>query len=574
MTWSSDLASEKSERSVRPLRFGIVAKGTTVAAWEAACIHRLLASGIAEPALLVILLESLSAMSSRPRRRAILFMFYEKFLLRRLAKSLRPVSLDAKLSGVPHLPVAVVRSGEGPWTIGEEDVAVLRYHDLDFILDFGSSAPSGAILGAARHGVWSFRHGEEGRSRGLPPCLWEVANCSVLTSASLEVSRGGAHGRVVIYQGHFRTEPTYWKNLDRVLFGTVDWCVRICRELQPSPTDADLKAISCVKEAIDRQPTNLEMIGYLLRRSRAFPGELFRRLFVLEIWNVGVVQISEAELLGCRHFGATVWLPNLPRGQFWADPFTLMVDGKVHVLLEVYDWRTGHGWIGSVTLPKGNLPEKVIDMGTHLSYPYIFEDEGRIYCVPETSEAGALHLFEAIQVPTSWKHVGTLLDQFAAVDATIFRYDSKWWLFCTDKATDPDACLHAWYADDPRGPWVQHPKNPLKCDPRTARPAGRPFMIDGVLYRPAQDCSRTYGGAVMLNRVKKLTTSEFEEEVASYLSADPLGDYPLGLHTICSTGGITVIDGKRARCDLTAWLLKWQARRALRRRLAGSAFRR
>jgi hypothetical protein len=85
----------------------------------------------------------------------------------------------------------------------------------------------------------------------------------------------------------------------------------------------------------------------------------------------------------------------------------------------------------------------------------------------------------------------------------------------------------------------------VKVDVRSARPAGTPFVVDGTLYRPAQDCSRTYGGRVTINRVLILTPLAFREEPFAFVDPDPEGPYPDGLHTLSQVGNVTLIDGKR-----------------------------
>src|SRR3569833_971384 len=77
------------------------------------------------------------------------------------------------------------------------------------------------------------------------------------------------------------------------------------------------------------------------------------------------------------------------------------------------------------------------------------------------------------------------------------------------------ADLHLWYAQDILGPWTPHAANPDKTDVGSARPAGATFESDGVLYRPAQDSSHTYGGRVVINRVLALTPETFREEPAA-----------------------------------------------------------
>jgi len=66
-----------------------------------------------------------------------------------------------------------------------------------------------------------------------------------------------------------------------------------------------------------------------------------------------------------------------------------------------------------------------------------------------------------------------------------------------------------------------------------------------VLYRPAQDCSRTYGGRVIINRVLTLTPLAFRETQVATVEPDRTGRYPAGLHTLSQVGDITLIDGKR-----------------------------
>jgi hypothetical protein len=86
-------------------------------------------------------------------------------------------------------------------------------------------------------------------------------------------------------------------------------------------------------------------------------------------------------------------------------------------------------------------------------------------------------------------------------------------------------------------------------DIRSARPAGTPFIFENVLYRPAQDCSVTYGGRVAVNRVVRLTPDEFVEETVCHVEPDAGGRYNAGLHTLSGVGDLTLVDGKRYMFD-------------------------
>jgi hypothetical protein len=84
---------------------------------------------------------------------------------------------------------------------------------------------------------------------------------------------------------------------------------------------------------------------------------------------------------------------------------------------------------------------------------------------------------------------------------------------------------------------------------------GAPFEHGGEIYRPSQDCSETYGGAVRVDRIARLTPDDYEEETVAVLRPDAKGPYPSGLHTLSALGEWTLIDGKRCR-----WRLPWQPR--------------
>jgi hypothetical protein len=150
-----------------------------------------------------------------------------------------------------------------------------------------------------------------------------------------------------------------------------------------------------------------------------------------------------------------------------------------------------------------------------------------------------------------------LLDDFAGVDATPIEHGGRWWLFTADNDNQDQTKLFLFMADALEGPWRPHPQNPVKVDCRSSRPGGMPFVHEGVLYRPAQDCSWTYGGAIVINRVLELTPERFVEEEAVRIEPQPGWPYPDGLHHLVPFGEVTVIDAKRERFDaltLARWL--------------------
>ena len=176
----------------------------------------------------------------------------------------------------------------------------------------------------------------------------------------------------------------------------------------------------------------------------------------------------------------------------------------------------------------------MLERHCHLSYPTLFELAGELYMVPESCELERIDAYRCTSFPWRWEHAQTLLAGVRACDSSIFEHGGRWWLFATvvDEAwLMPRDSVNAYYARDPlNGPWVAHPENPVVCDAHRARPAGRPFVCDGRLFRPSQDCSRGYGYGVRINEVTILTESHFEEREVSFI--EPAWRDAVATHTV------------------------------------------
>ena len=269
--------------------------------------------------------------------------------------------------------------------------------------------------------------------------------------------------------------------------------------------------------------------------------------FSREEWNLGFVHQSAADI--ARH-GLTQpvrWLDGTGPWRMLADPLCYMqADGSCVVLAEQLNHWIGRGEIWRAVIRPGSDPGRAVfrpwmRSNIHLSYPFTLRDAGNRLCMMvESWEAGGLHLW--CEREEGLALVGPVIDR-PVVDATPWRDQTGWWLFCTMQDDGPNERLHLFHADSLKGPWTPHPQNPVKVDAGSSRPAGPLFMADGKLIRPAQDCSRTYGGAVVLHEVTRLDHAGFQERVLRRL--EPLAPYPDGLHTICPAGDWTIIDGKR-----------------------------
>jgi hypothetical protein len=249
--------------------------------------------------------------------------------------------------------------------------------------------------------------------------------------------------------------------------------------------------------------------------------------------------------------------------RFWADPVAISVNGVDAVFFEECLYAEGRGVISCAIVDRdGSLgaAQRVLEKPYHLSYPFVFEHAGNVFMIPESAANRTVDLYRCTSFPFDWQWEATLLADIYATDATLHHDGRRWWMFMTVAEHGSYAWdeLHIHFADAPQGPWQPHPRNPVKTDARTARPAGPLFMRDGRLIRPAQDCSVSYGGAINLCEVEVLTTTDFREHVVGCIPPDWVRGSD-GLHAITSTDRIEVIDVRKpAR-------LRWSAPRRARR---------
>jgi hypothetical protein len=284
-----------------------------------------------------------------------------------------------------------------------------------------------------------------------------------------------------------------------------------------------------------------------------------------EHWAVGVIAKPLQHVLQSFDPSNIHWLP-APSDGFLADPFGyLLPDGTLQIMAEELSWADGIGRIvaferrtDATITPRRN----VFAFTSHASYPQIFEHDGAIYCIPETVAQRRVQLFKAESFPDRWVLDTVLLENFSGADATVYFHEGRWWLFAGNHDDQDETKLFIFHAKDLRGPWAAHTQNPVKCDLRSARPAGALFTMEGQLYRPAQDCSSTYGAAVVVNRIDRLTPTQFVESTVTRLAPAPGSPYPHGLHTLNAVGDLTLVDGKRHVLSLT--LLATRVRRFMR----------
>ena len=557
--------------SPKKLRVGLLLGSTRVSAWVARMVDLIRADGHAEIVLLIVDASPpappAAGMASRFRRdpkRTLQQMFRRvlEMLIQRIGQgaitlpdAFAPVDLAAQLPSVPQVSVVPTRT---LWSdrFSDSEIAAIRMHEVDVLIRIGFRILRGDILKAARHGVWSFHHGDNDVNRGGPPGYWESMESWPTTGCTLQVlSEDLDNGQILdkTWAGTITSSvmennrSTYWKSLSMIprQLGALH---RIGAERYFANARAAFPHPQWYSSRLYRSPDNAELLRLLgIRFVRRIKRALEARLG-FDQWIMLVHSSQSLSMSLWRYKRLTP-----PKDRFWADPFLLVNGGRTWLYFEELMFATQRGHISVAELkPDGTMlePQRALVTDHHLSYPFVFQYEGGIYMVPESRGDRCVPLYRCVEMPHRWEKVGNLMDDVDAVDATLHFHDGRWWMFVNmivNRGASSCDELFLFHADNPLGrEWTPHPMNPIVSDARRARPAGKLFVHDGRLYRPSQDCSHRYGWGLNLNWVETISPVDYVEHLVSRAEPGWAPDVR-ATHTFNREGPLHVVDAEIRR---------------------------
>lgn len=551
---------EKPSPQMPPLRFVVLGDSSTFERWQAECLKEATAGGAAEIVGLVVR-SAAGAPSPGSRwrkrwtnRRLALWRLFNRFYMRRYSKATEPEDLSFLFADVPQIVDTPIPQGKSGEALAERTIAFVRDLQPDFILRFTYGILRGEVLHSARYGVWSFHHGDPAEYRGQPPGFWEIANGSPTTGAMLQVLGDELDAGRILHQGSFQTLPqSYAKTRDRLYFGVSSWVRRTCADIQYNGWRQQVSGAGReAKGPIYKQPTNAAMLRFFWTTWRGFLRQQITYRLHRQHWNCAVIAEPIEVVAGLsgreRQRAAlenAIWM-SPPRGQFYADPFgsPLAGSGAIRLFFELFDWKTQRGEIATAMFDgRGFGPTtSALSAATHLSYPYVIEHEGSTFFVPEHAAARDVSAFRVDSDGNAVEKT-TIFPRSDLIDTTFVEWAGLLWAFATNDADVANTHLYLFYSDLAGTTWREHPLNPVKTNIRSARPAGTPFVHEGKLYRPAQDCASHYGAAITVNEIITLSETDYAETEIGRVEPVSTGPYPYGLHTLSQVGKYTLIDG-------------------------------
>lgn len=237
----------------------------------------------------------------------------------------------------------------------------------------------------------------------------------------------------------------------------------------------------------------------------------------------------EEDILDIKKGKGIFTVPCVPSKITWnptiivADPFLFVKNEKLYLFYESKAFFSP-GVImmtSTVDLKNWSKPVVVLKESFHLSYPWVFEEEGKIYMIPETGSDKSIRLYEAANDDlTEFRLVKKLLEQPKNVvcrigygDTSIYKKEGKYYLMTMLQHDEPVNILELYVSDDLQGPYIPHPCSPIAKDNKIGRDAGCWLELGGKLLRFSQDCVHRYGDNVNVSEITELSPTEYKEHL-------------------------------------------------------------
>ena len=430
------------------------------------------------------------------------------------------------------------------------DIDEIKRYQLDILIRFGFENLNGDILTAARFGVWSYYHGDPCEDRSNLPGFWEVVDRNLETGVILSVMDQDLKFGKNIYRSWIQTYPfSPVRNRNRCFWESASFLsrqIRLLSDLGEIRFYTEIEKYNLgsdhPKHLWHQSPSSFGFLWIFMKLLFRDIAEFFFRLTHMEHWwlkySMTIEQLFSAN--NCQEL-----VP--PKDRFWADPQLIEFDDNYYIFVEEFIYKSKKGNIAVIQMERSGAHKdsfQVLTKNYHLSYPFIFAWKEKYYMIPETSENRTVELYECIKFPDEWQFKMNLMENIIAVDTTLFYYQEKWWLFTgmtENEGAYPEAELFLFYATELlTNKWTSHPLNPIVSDDKNARPAGRIFIENNKIFRPAQDCSKSYGWGININEILDLSETMYvEKTVAKYKPED---DKLVGYHTFSKAGSLIMTD--------------------------------
>lgn len=451
--------------------------------------------------------------------------------------------LASFLKGLPQIPYSI---RHGRLFVSPEDRQGLEAQQLDVLLNF-SGINLDTSFGTAKHGIWSFAHRDMGIHKVGPIGFWEALQREPGIGCSLVRFTTGQTTPQIIGSAYFNR---HWSMTETARIAKEGCVSLLFKHLKIGVQTTVIAQETIGDSERNEYPSFLKVVSYCM----LFYWNLLAKIWEKIIAKIGGVRYESWSLfIGYTGFFEEVTkFPkelSMPKDEFWADPFLFRHKNKQYVFFENYSYKTKLGKISCGILEANELVKivDVLNLPYHLSFPFIFEEDGCIYLMPESSANERLEIYRAIDFPLRWQLFTTAFEGEMVADAFFYEdLEKQKWLFLnkqTSISAPINSELYIYKVDSVKLNRLEpHAQNPVIIDARVARNGGAIFEKEGIFYRPSQrNVNGIYGAALNINKIKKLTIDAYEEEIVQIIRPD-FNKKLMALHHLHGKEGLYVFD--------------------------------
>lgn len=431
-----------------------------------------------------------------------------------------------------------------------EDIKKLKENKFDVLIKFGNAILNKNILKCSKFGILSFHYGDNRTSEDDPYGLLEALNKKKSIGFIIYRINEIINYADVIYRGNISANKLWLMNMAQISEKSSVFMIKVLEEIYTNQKLPEFHSIPIYKDqnySIYNNPKIVFkyviriLVPYILNN---FKGKLFG--FPISCWSIAYSK----ENLGFKDLKNFKEIKN-PPGRFFADPFVIELENRKIIFVEDYFFKDNKGRISAIEITNDNeeLLGVVLEEDFHLSFPFLFQENDKLYMIPECCDSNQIRLYECIEFPMKWKFQFTLMDCVSAVDSILIKKEDIWFLLtniCSADIKNHSSELHIFYSDKLfSNNWTPIKQtNPVKFDSREARNGG--IIFDrGKIYRVNQvQTPETYGYSLKINLIKKLDKYSYLEETVEEINPNFKKNI-VGTHHFNSYKNISVIDFHR-----------------------------
>lgn len=420
-----------------------------------------------------------------------------------------------------------------------KDVKSIK-NNIDIFINFSSSN----LYLPSKYGVWRY-----------PETLgfWEVMYRLGTVEATLEIQLNNSQPKI-IYSSSSKTDRfSVFRNRNTSYLKAISFLPRKVEELYNIGEDIFFEKVNQQnsyplfddKNDTNNNFGNFKVSKLIIKHFIKVIKEKINNKFYFNQWIL-LFNFKENNEISTSFRNFTKIIP--PKDKFYADPFVVYENKKYYIFLEELMYNTNRGHLSVIEIDKSgkySKPTRILEKPYHLSYPSIIKKDKDYFLIPESKENRTIQLYKCVKFPYKWEFQINLMKDIDAVDATLFFYENKWWLFCNiveNRGASSFDELFLFFADKlETNKWTPHPLNPIVSDTTKSRPAGDIFIYKDKLIRPSQNCSYIYGYGIKMNEILILNEHEYREVEISSIEPNWEKDI-MATHTYSHANGLTVID--------------------------------